>query len=310
MLNPRFGLPIPSGKIITDEQVEELVADFVRAAALAQEAGFDFVDIKHCHGYLLHEFLSAVERPGKYGGSLENRARPAQEIIQAIQQRVPGLKIGVRLSLFDLTAFQPGPERTGVPVQSGPGTPFCFGGDGTGLGIDLTEPFAFISMLQEWGVRMVCLTAGSPYYNPHVQRPAYYPPSDGYLPPEDPLVGAARQINAAAQVKARFPDLFTVGTAYSCLQEWLPYVAQAAVRSGSIDSVGLGRSMLSYPELPLDVLSGRPVNPKILCRTFSDCTTAPRNGLVSGCYPIDPQYKAMPEAQTLGQIKKASLKKE
>jgi NADPH2 dehydrogenase len=305
LLNPRFGLPVPSGKIISDAQMEDLIEDFIRAAELAYQAGYDFVDIKHCHGYLLHEFLSAVDRPGKYGGSLENRTRPAREIISGIQARVPGLKIGVRLSLFDLTVFSPGADRVGQPVQSGPGTPFAFGGDGTGLGIDLTEPLAFIKMLQDMGIRLVCLTAGSPYYNPHVQRPAYYPPSDGYLPPEDPLIGAARQINAAAQVKTHFPEMVFVGTGYSCLQEWLPNVAQAAVGKGKIDLVGLGRSMLSYPGLPLDVLAGRRPNSKQLCRTFSDCTTGPRKGLVSGCYPLDAQYKNSPEAKILLEAKKA-----
>lgn len=304
LLNAKYGLPNPSGMIITDAQLEDLFDDFARAAKIAWEIGFDFVDVKHCHGYLLHEFLSAVTRPGPYGGSLENRTRPAREIIHAIQREAPGLAIGVRLNIFDLTVFQPGPDRVGIPQMSGPGTPFCFGGDGTGLGIDLREPIVFLRMLAREGAELFCLTGGSPYYNPHVQRPAYYPPSDGYIPPEDPMAGAARHINAAAAVKKALPDLFFVGTGYSCLQEWLPRVAQAAVRRGMIDSVGLGRSMLSYPGLPLDVLSGSAVNHRFLCRTFSDCTTAPRNGLVSGCYPIDTHYKDSPMAERLANIKK------
>lgn len=304
ILNARFNLPEESGMVMSDAQLEDLFADFARAGKLAQECGFDFVDVKHCHGYLLHEFLSAVTRPGPYGGSFENRTRPAREIINAIRREAPGLRIGVRLSAFDLTAFHMGEDRVGVPVQSGPGTPFRFGGDETGLGIDLREPILFLEMLREMGVHLICITGGSPYYNPHVQRPAYYPPSDGYKPPEDPLVGAARLIQAAATLKRAVPGVYMVGTGYSCLQEWLPNVAQAAVGEQMIDAVGLGRSMLSYPTLPLDVLEGRPANPKILCRTFSDCTTAPRNGLVSGCYPIDHFYKESPEAEQLGEIKK------
>jgi 2,4-dienoyl-CoA reductase-like NADH-dependent reductase (Old Yellow Enzyme family) len=280
-----------------------LIEDFIHAAALARQAGFDFVDIKHCHGYLLHEFLSAVNRPGKYGGSLENRTRIAREVITGIQTRVPGLKIGVRLSLFDMIPFSPGADRVGKPVQAGDPIPFVFGADSSGLDIDLREPIAFIEMLRSLGVRLICLTAGSPYYNPHIQRPAMFPPSDGYLPPEDPLVGVARQVAASAQIKARFPDMLFTGSAYSYLQEWLPAVAQAVVRRGLIDLVGLGRSVLSYPDLSLDVLQGRPIQTKRLCRTFSDCTTGPRNSLISGCYPLDPYYKAMPEAQTLIKIK-------
>jgi NADPH2 dehydrogenase len=155
------------------------------------------------------------------------------------------------------------------------------------------------------GVRLVCLSAGSPYYVPHIQRPAYFPPSDGYQPPEDPLVGVARQIRAAAQVKKAFPELVIVGSAYSYLQEWLPNVAQAVVRKGLADSVGLGRMLLAYPEMPADILAGKPLERKRICRTFSDCTTAPRNGLVSGCYPLDPLYKERPEAAILESVKGA-----
>jgi hypothetical protein len=94
-----------------------------------------------------------------------------------------------------------------------------------------------------------------------------------------------------------------VGTGYSYLQDYLPHVAQAVVRAGWIDAVGLGRMVLSYPELPADALAHGQLARKRVCRTFSDCTTAPRNGLVSGCYPLDAHYKEMPEAKQLQEIK-------
>ena len=134
-------------------------------------------------------------------------------------------------------------------------------------------------------------------------RPALFPPSDGYEPPEDPLVGVARQVNACAALKKRFPNLLFVGSAYTYLQEWLPHVAQHQVRTGGVDFVGLGRMILAYPHLPADVLAGRPLDRKRICRTFSDCTTAPRHGLVSGCYPLDPFYKTRPEREQLSAIK-------
>ncbi len=307
LLNPRFGLPIPSDKVFSDGELEELVQDYIRAAALAQEAGFDFVDVKHCHGYLLHEFLSAVERPGRYGGSLENRTRLAWEIITGIQSAAPGLGIGVRLSLYDFVPFRPGDDRVGQAVATGADVPFLFGGDGSGVGYNLDEPAQFISMLSELGVKLICATAGSPYYNPHIQRPAYFPPSDAYLPPEDPLLGVARQIAATAELKARFPGMIIVGSGYSCLQEWLPHVAQAVIRGGQADFVGLGRMVLSYPEMPADILAGRALQSKRICRTFSDCTTAPRNGMVSGCYPIDPFYRERPEVEKLMEIKRGAI---
>ncbi len=306
LLNARVGLPIPSGKVFTDDELDELVEDFICAASLAQEAGFDFVDVKLCHGYLGHELLSAVERPGKYGGCFENRTRFPRSIIQGIQSRVPGMGIGVRFSAFDFGPFRPGPDKTGVPdfgPLAGQPYPYAFGGDGSGLGIDLSEPIALVQMLGTLGVRLICLTAGSPYYCPHVQRPAYFPPSDGYLPPEDPLVGVARQIHAARAIKAACPQAIIAGTGYSALQDWLPQVAQAAVRQGWVDLVGLGRMVLAYPELPADLLAGRPLQRKRICRTFSDCTTAPRSGLVSGCYPLDEHYKESAEAEMLEKAK-------
>jgi hypothetical protein len=152
VLNRKFGLP-EDFPLKTDSEIEQLIANYIGAAVLAQKAGFQFVDVKHCHGYLGHEFLSAVDRPGRYGGSFENRTRFLREI-------------------------------------------------------------AFI--------KLIIITAGSPYYNPHIQRPALFPPSHGYAPPKDPLAGVARQINVTAELKARHPNLLMVGSGYSYLQEWLP----------------------------------------------------------------------------------------
>src|SRR5207248_10732958 len=177
------------------------------------------------------------------------------------------------------------------PLPAG-GYRHAFGGDGTGVGADLTEPCAFLDLLASLDIRLVCVAVGSPYYNPHIQRPALLPPSDGYLPPEDPLVGVARQIAITARLKRHAPSLAAVGSGYCYLQEWLPHVGQAVLRTGQADFVGLGRMVLSYPEMPADVLAGRPLQRKQICRTFSECTTAPRNGMVSGCYPLDPAYKA------------------
>ena len=169
---------------------------------------------------------------------------------------------------------------------------------------DLSETVRLLSLLEELGIKLVNLTAGSPYYNPHIQRPAWYPPSGGYQPPEDPLVGAARQMEGTHQLKQRFPNLLVVGSAYSYLQEFLPHVAQAAVRQGCVDLVGLGRMVLTYPELLWGASHGQPIQRNRICRTFSDCTTAPRNGLPSGCYPLDSYYKDSKMAEQLAAVKK------
>jgi len=287
-------------QLFSDDELKQLSDDFVAACVLAQKAGYSWVDVKHCHGYLGHEILSGYDRPGQFGGSFENRTRFLRNIVDGIRTEAPGLGIGVRLSIFDYTPFEPrdAENRTGTPSAGSP-YPYAFGGDGSGQGINLKEPSMFAALLSELDIDLLCTTCGSPYYNPHIQRPAIFPPSDGYQPPEDPLVGVHRQIEATANLKRLHSDMIIVGSGYSYLQEWLPNVAQAVVRDNMVDSIGLGRVVLSYPELPADVISGKTMSRKKICRTFSDCTTAPRNGIVSGCYPLDPFYKAMPEREQL-----------
>lgn len=288
--------------IFSDDELSRLIDDFIQAAVLAQKSGFRFVDIKHCHGYLGHEILSGFDRPGRFGGSFENRTRFLREIVSGIRASAPGLEVGTRISLFDFVPYQAGADGVGEPAA---GAPYgcAFGGDGTGQGIDLSEPSLFMKLLRELGVELVCSTVGSPYYNPHIQRPASFPPSDGYQPPEDPLVGVARQINATAEIKRAHPELIIVGSGYSYLQEWLPSVGQRVIRDGMADSIGLGRMVLSYPDLPVDVLAGKQLARKRICRTFSECTTAPRNGMISGCFPLDPFYKERPERERLQELK-------
>ncbi len=316
ILDKKFGVT-SDAQVFTDSEIKTLIADYVRAAKIAADVGADFVDIKHCHGYLLHEFLSAYTRPGEYGGSFENRTRILREIVAGIRASGNQIDLGVRLSAFDFVPFKPDATRA-EPGKLGPGIPeefplpypYVFGADRNNpLQIDLTEPVRFIKLCAELGVKIVNLSAGSPYYNPHIQRPAAYPPSDGYQPPHDPLIDVARQINVVRQIKAQAPkDIAIIGTAYSYLQEFLPNVAQAAVREGWTDMIGLGRMVLSYPNIFAEALDRQALTPKLICRTFSDCTTAPRNGLPSGCYPLDKYYVVKPEAAELKQIKARTMR--
>jgi len=295
--------------ILTDGEIEKIIEDFHRAAKMAGELAFDFVDVKHCHGYLGHEFLSAHTREGKYGGSFENRTRFLRDVAQGIRSVAPGMHIGVRFSAFDSVPFRPDPSQSangklgpGIPESQENLIPYRWGfgvNQNDPTKIDLCEPIQFLSLLEELNIRLVNITAGSPYYNPHIQRPAMFPPSDGYFPPEDPLVGVAQQLNVTRQLKARFPNLIFVGSSYTYLQDFLPHVAQAAVREGWTDCVGLGRMVLTYPEILWDATEGNEMQHKRVCRTFSDCTTAPRKGLPSGCYPLDAYYKSSEMAERL-----------
>ncbi len=301
LLDRRFPNGVP---VLTDDDLDRLVDDFVAAARRAHRGGYQFVDVKACHGYLGHELLGARGRSGRYGGSLENRTRFMRQVIEAIRASVPGLRIVVRLSAFDTVPYRKGPDGAGEPELDTRDAVHAFK-NAAGFGIltddetmdaALGDARGVLRLLEALGVRCISVSAGSPYYNPHVQRPAMFPPLDGYDPPEDPLRGVARQIAATAQLKAAFPNLVFVGSGYSYLQERLPHVAQHAVRTGMTDFVGLGRLVLSYPDLPADVLAGRPLRRASICRTFSDCTTGPRLGLVSGCYPLDRYYSERPEA--------------
>lgn len=284
--------------VLTDGELEGLGENFVRAAVLAHRVGFDFVDVKCCHGYLLHELLGAHGRHGSYGGNFAGRTRLFERIVAGIRSACPGLAIGVRVSLADTVPYERDPD-TGIGRPMTTELPYAHGfgvdaGDPTRF--DLAEPLAFLHRLRELDIKLVNVTLGSPYYNPHLQRPAAYPPSDGYQPPDDPLRFVWQHLEVVRAAKAAVPELLLVGTGYTYLQEWLGHAAAHEVGAGHVDFVGLGRMLLSYPEMPSDLLAGRPIKQKRLCRTFSDCTTAPRNGLVSGCYPLDPNYKQMGEA--------------
>ncbi len=255
--------------ILSDEELGNLPPAYARAAGLAEAADFDFVDIKCCHGYLLHESLAAYDRPGPYGGSFENRTRLFREIVAAVKEACPDLAIGVRLSATDT-------------IENG-----------------FSDADAFLALLEEMGIGMVNLTQGSPYYCPHLQRPAAFPPSDGDPPERDPLFEVWRHLLVTRELKEAHPNLILVGTGYTYLQDFLPHVAEYEVAAGHVDFVGLGRMILSYPTLPQEHLCGTAMQRKQICRTFSDCTTASRNGMRSGCYPLDPEYHSRPEAKAV-----------
>jgi 2,4-dienoyl-CoA reductase-like NADH-dependent reductase (Old Yellow Enzyme family) len=300
-LDKRFPNGVPT---MSDDEIDRLIDDFIDGARRAYAIGFQFIDIKHCHGYFAHELLSARDRRGKYGGSLENRTRFLFSVVDGVRAAVPGLGIGVRLSVIDSVPYRKTADGPGEPESAPDEYRYGFGAfDDCCLDRALEDGRALLRLLQSRGIRWVCLTAGSPYYCPHVVRPALFPPIDGYEPPEDPLRGVARQIRVTATLKSEFPDMIFVGSAYSYLQEWLPNVAQYTVRHDMTDFVGLGRIMLSYPGLAADVLDGKPLVRKLFCRTFSDCTTGPRMGLVSGCYPLDPEYVNHPDHTALKEAK-------
>lgn len=255
--------PPPSAELVSDDELYEIIDAYIAAAEVADAAGFDFVDVKACHGYLSHELLGAYDRPGQFGGSLENRTRLLRTVVAGVRRRVPTLGVVVRLSAFDTVTYVAGPDGVGRPIADGPYR-YGFGTDELGHEIDLDEPIALLRMLSDIGVELVSITGSSPYSARHVQRPALRVGPDEYGAPEDPLHGVARHLTVTESLKRAVPDLVYVGSAYSYLQQWLPNVAQAALRADMTDLVGIARMHHEYPRFPGDVLAGRPLRTELM----------------------------------------------
>jgi len=243
--------------LLTDGQLYELIDDFVTAAKVVAEVGFDFVDLKACHGYLGHELLGAYERPGEFGGSFENRTRFLRTIVERVRANSPDLKMGLRLSAFDTVAHSAGVDGVGRPMSSDPGR-YWFGTDESGHEIDLSEPIRLLTIMRDMGVDLICVTGSSPYNAWHFQRPALKTKPGEYVTPENPLVGVARHVDVTNRLRRSVPGITTVGSGYSYLQRWLPNVAQATVRAGMTDLVGIARMQIAYPRFISDALDGRP----------------------------------------------------
>jgi 2,4-dienoyl-CoA reductase-like NADH-dependent reductase (Old Yellow Enzyme family) len=301
ILDPRTVVDRAAGKavdesypLMTDADLERLPEHYVAAARLAREAGFDFVDIKQCHRYLLSELLAAKTRPGPFGGSLENRTRLAREIIGRIRAEVPGLVIASRLNVYDGIPYQKSPTGDGEPCPHQLPVGSAFGArEDNPFEPDLAEPLAWIGDMVRLGVALINVTMGNPYATPHVIRPFEYPPPDGYESPEHPLIGVDRHFRLAAQVQSAFRELPVVGSGYSYLQEMLFQVGAANLRDGRITFVGVGRAALPQPDFARQLLEHGRLDRKRVCRTFSYCTAlmrAKHNDLgqfATGCPPFD-----------------------
>jgi 2,4-dienoyl-CoA reductase-like NADH-dependent reductase (Old Yellow Enzyme family) len=281
--------------VLDDDYLKRLVGHYAAAARLAYRIGYQFVDIKQCHRYLLNELLAAKTRPGPFGGSLENRTRLARDIITRIRAEVPALMVATRLNVFDCIPYCKGARNAvGKPCPWQPPVHSAWGArEDDPLQPDLTEPLAWTGEMVRLGVALVNVTMGSPYATPHIIRPFEYPPPDGYETPEHPLIGVDRHFRLAEQVQAAFPGFPVVGSGYSYLQEFLFQAGAANVRDGRISLVGVGRAALPQPDFARQLLEHGRLDRKRVCRTFSYCTAlmrAKHNELgqfATGCPPFD-----------------------
>jgi 2,4-dienoyl-CoA reductase (NADPH2) len=262
----------PDYPLITDGELERLEDAFVRAARLAKDAGFDGVDIKSCHRYLISELLAAHTREGLYGGSYENRTRFLKNVVAKIRHELgSSLLVTPRLNAFD-----------GIPF------PYGFGQDTSGTNTpDPSEPKRLVRELFDMGVPMVNITVGNPYYNPHLGRPFDTPVANGYIPNEHPLEGVARLFHLAREIQQHVPQMVVVGTGYSWLRQFLGYAAEANVRNGWVSVVGVGREAFAYPSFARDLLERGELDPQQVCITCSSCSQIMRDGGTTGCVPRD-----------------------
>lgn len=263
---------VDDSNVITDEYLDNLQLEYVKAAKLAYEVGFDAVDIKSCHGYLVNEMLASRSREGKYGGSFENRTRFVLEVIDKIKAAL-GDKIAIclRLGFYDAIPF---PYGWGVDED-----------DYTKP--DLTEPKKFVKLLSENGVRLINFTIANPYYNPHVGRPFNQSIQGAYDEPEHPLVGVERLIDIAGEIQKEFPEMALVGTGYSWLRQLLGNVAAGSIKQGKIKIVGGGRMGFAYPDFAKDLLTKGTLDKNKVCIGCSACTQLMRDGQMAGCVVRD-----------------------
>jgi 2,4-dienoyl-CoA reductase (NADPH2) len=300
--DPLLPEPQPSGdrpaklgdsfQIVSDDYLDRLQDQYIDAARLALAAGFDGVDIKACHGYLIGELLAAREREGRYGGSFENRARFILEVADRIADDLGrDCLLASRLGCYDAV---PWPYGWGVDAEDYRRP-------------DLSEPKRLIALLAERGLRLIDFTAANPYYNPHIGRPFDSPVENGYEEPEHPLKGVARLLELAAELQRSFPDTAFVGTGYSYLRQYLANAGAATLRAGGAKLVGGGRMAFAYPDFARDIIVKGGMDTRKVCIACSRCTQLMRDGQPTGCpvrdravyHPLYEQGRAAARGKTL-----------
>ena len=283
--------------LLSDDDLKRIEDQYVSAARLAHQIGCDFVDLKQCHRYLLSELLAARNRPGIYGGSFENRTRLILNVVRRIRAEVPGLILATRLNTYDGIPHRgvgTGEDFIGRPVPHNLPLVCAFATDPDNPAREqLEEPIALAKLLVQAGVALLNVTMGNPYANPHLVRPAEFPPVDGYHAPEHPLLGVLRHFRITAAIQRAVPGTPVAGSGYSWLQDFAPQAAAANVARGDVAFAGFGRATLSHPDFARSLAETGQLNRKLVCRTFSYCTglmrakNHPLGQYPTGCPPFD-----------------------
>jgi len=265
--------------LIEDSHLKFIQEKFIKAAKLAYKAGFDAVDIKSCHGYLMSELLGAKTRKGEYGGSYQNRTRYLKETIELIKKEVPQLIITTRLNISDVIFSE---NNWGISKNN----------ENQKWEINLIEPLNLVQELNAQGVSLINVTAGIPYFNPHVNRPYDQPIKEGYPEPESPLKGVERLFKFAYQTQKIVPNLPIMGTGYSWLRQFGGAAASANIKKGRHALAGFGRQAFAYPNFARDLLEKGHLNPQKCCITCSKCSQLMFHQISSGCVVRDAEIYA------------------
>ena len=282
--------------VMSDDELERLEDAYVRAAQLGIAAGFTAVDIKVTHGYLICELLGAKQRTGRYGGPLENRAQMIRNICGKIRAACGnGLMLTMRLGCFDGVPYVKDPSTgLGIPLDYPVPYEHGFGVNPLDPHLeDLTEVKQVISWARDWGIELVNVSLGCPYFNPHIGRPFEKPDDGNYEQPEHPLTGVDRHFRIAGELQRAFPGLPMVGTGYSWLQKFAIHAAAANIADGNIRFFGIGRNALAYPDFAHDALTLGELDESRLCKTLTYCTflmrqkNHPLGQFPTGCPPFD-----------------------
>lgn len=273
--NPIFegDKPIAAERILSDDYLYGLIDKFGASASLAEQAGFDGVDIKCCHRYLNSELLSAYTRKGDFGGSLENRTRLLRSGVAAAQAATGSdFIVTSRLNVYDGFAY---PYGWGVR-------------EGEGTEVDLTEPLELVRVLhQEMGMKLLDVTIGNPYFNPHVNRPYDGGP---YVPSEHPLEGVARMAHCVAEIQRANPELKVISSGLSYLRQFSANLAAGELENGVCSIAGFGREAFAYPDFPQDIFKKGAMEPNKCCIACGKCTELMRAGSTAGCVIRDEVY--------------------
>ena len=272
--------------IVTDDYLKSLEESFGKAALLAKKAGFDAVDIKSCHGYLLAELLSAYDRPGQYGGNYENRTRLLKNGIKAAKVwEDENFQVTCRLGIYDGYEY-----------------PWGFGvSEGSGLKPDLKEPIRLVKELYgNCGIQMMNLTMGNPYATTHVTRPF---DMGKYEPEEHPFTGIGRMIAGIGEVKKAVPEMVIFGSAPTYLRQFADLYTAGAVEEGFCDGMLFGRMAFADPYYANDIIKNGRIDPKRVCMTCGKCGDLIRAHKPTGCVIRDPKT-FMPFYKEFLEIKK------